>query len=268
MIDPGENMEVVYVDSISASMNEWRRNRFFPLGGSSFQAPLQSASSLVRFGTGLGATHATYERKYLRTNSGVMPLTMTTPTTSYSSGSIYTPSGTASYSGTTYGTQTTTTMMPYSIDRYSHNIIYWAPFVGTPATGVIPSDLSSEDTVRFNRNTGALVDVVVKETPAFYANILPGDLIIQIDETLMSSAQDYADFVSSNRGKEVIILLLRNGETQEVRLRINEEISVAPSDELCCQHPHHLECIVNTASAPPGSCQHSHHLECGVTTTK
>jgi hypothetical protein len=48
----------------------------------------------------------------------------------------------------------------------------------------------------------------------------------------------------------------------------DEEISVAPSDELCCQHPHHLECTVNTASAPPGSCQHSHHLECGVTKTK
>ena len=48
----------------------------------------------------------------------------------------------------------------------------------------------------------------------------------------------------------------------------NEEITVAPSDELCCQHPHHLECIVNSASAPPGSCQHSHHLECGVTNTK
>ena len=39
----------------------------------------------------------------------------------------------------------------------------------------------------------------------------------------------------------------------------------ARSDELCCQHPHHLECIVNTTSASPGSCQHSHHLECGVT---
>ena len=39
-------------------------------------------------------------------------------------------------------------------------------------------------------------------------------------------------------------------------------------DEVCCQHPHHLECIVNTTSASPGDCQHSHHLECGVTTIK
>ena len=216
-------MEVVYVDSNSASMKEWARNRFFILGSSSFTAPLQSESSLVRFGTSLGATHATYERKYLRTNSGAMPFTTSTPTTSYSSGSIYTPSGTASYSGTTYGTQTTTTMIPYSIDRYSHSVIYWAPFAGTPATGVIPIDLSYEDTIRFNRNTGALVDVVAKDTPAFYANILPGDLIIQIDETLIGSAQDYGDYILSNRGKEVSILLLRNGETQEVRLRINEE---------------------------------------------
>jgi len=40
------------------------------------------------------------------------------------------------------------------------------------------------------------------------------------------------------------------------------------SEESCCQHPHHLECIVNTTSASPGDCQHSHHLECGVTTIK
>ncbi|MEE2912320.1 MAG: hypothetical protein VX436_00785 [Planctomycetota bacterium] len=43
-----------------------------------------------------------------------------------------------------------------------------------------------------------------------------------------------------------------------------EEIFVAPSDELCCQHPHHLECIVNTTSAAPGDCDDPHHLECGA----
>jgi hypothetical protein len=32
----------------------------------------------------------------------------------------------------------------------------------------------------------------------------------------------------------------------------------------CCQHPHHLECVVNTASASPGSCQDPHHLECAA----
>jgi hypothetical protein len=42
----------------------------------------------------------------------------------------------------------------------------------------------------------------------------------------------------------------------------------ARPDEVCCQHQHHLECIVNTTSASPGDCQHSHHLECGVTTIK
>jgi len=58
-----------------------------------------------------------------------------------------------------------------------------------------------------------------------------------------------------------------NGVVQTKNVK-DEVISAAPSDELCCQHPHHLECIVNTASAPPGSCQHSHHLECGVTNSK
>ena len=51
-------------------------------------------------------------------------------------------------------------------------------------------------------------------------------------------------------------------------IEISEMNEAAQSDEGCCQHPHHLECIVNTTSSPPGSCQHSHHLECGVTTTE
>ncbi len=38
------------------------------------------------------------------------------------------------------------------------------------------------------------------------------------------------------------------------------------TEQRCCQNPHHVECIVNTTSASPGSCQHAHHLECGVDT--
>ena len=34
-------------------------------------------------------------------------------------------------------------------------------------------------------------------------------------------------------------------------------------DTLCCSHPHHSECIVNTDSmSSPGDCQHPHHLTC------
>jgi hypothetical protein len=33
------------------------------------------------------------------------------------------------------------------------------------------------------------------------------------------------------------------------------------TDESCCQHPHHSECVVNTTSWNV-LCQHRHHLEC------
>ena len=56
--------------------------------------------------------------------------------------------------------------------------------------------------------------------------------------------------------------------SKRIEKDISEMNEAAQSDELCCQHPHHLECIVNTTSSPPGSCQHSHHLECGVITTE
>ena len=46
--------------------------------------------------------------------------------------------------------------------------------------------------------------------------------------------------------------------------RLESLLKEIREDEVCCQHPHHLECVVNTASAPPGSCQDPHHLECAA----
>ena len=215
-------MEVVHVDSIQTAAREWARNRYVPLGSSSFEASMQSESSLIRFGNSLGATHATYDRTYLRTNRGVVPLTLTRPTTSYTTGTIQTASGSATYSETTYGTETTTRMMPYAMDRYRHEVIYWAPLNVTPAAGIWPRDLTSEEAIRFNRNTGAFVDIVVKGTPAFEADVLSGDLLIRIDETPINSSQDYLDYILSNQGREVSVILIRDGKQMTLAFQIHE----------------------------------------------
>ena len=174
----------------------------------------------------MGASHATYDRTYLRTNRGIVPLTLTKPTTTHTTGTIQTSSGTATYSETTYGTETTTRMMPYAIDRYRHEVIYWAPMGLMPATGVWVKDLNSEEAVRFNRNTGALVDVTVKGTPAFEANILSGDLIIGVDDVLINGAEEYRDHVLAHRGRTVSMSIIRNGQEEIVSLRISDADTV------------------------------------------
>ena len=70
--------------------------------------------------------------------------------------------------------------------------------------------------------------------------------------------------------KEVVQIGVDKNGNGEIKVTNSEgeDVSEAPSEESCCQHPHHLECIVNTTSSPLGSCQHSHHLECGITNTK
>jgi hypothetical protein len=66
-----------------------------------------------------------------------------------------------------------------------------------------------------------------------------------------------------NSSFEVVISTSKNPIIEENR----EITSNTPTtlEQNCCQHPHHLTCIVNTTSATSRSCQHSHHLECGVT---
>ena len=79
--------------------------------------------------------------------------------------------------------------------------------------------------------------------------------------------------ISNKDGKIVAVISVDKDQDTGALVLLNakgEVTSITPErpDEGCCQHPHHLECIVNTTSSPPGSCQHSHHLECGVTTIK
>ena len=76
--------------------------------------------------------------------------------------------------------------------------------------------------------------------------------------------------VLNNKFTEVVRIDVDNNGYGEIKVTNSEgeDVSEAPSEESCCQHPHHLECIVNTTSASPGDCQHSHHLEGCVTTIK
>jgi hypothetical protein len=76
--------------------------------------------------------------------------------------------------------------------------------------------------------------------------------------------------VLNNKFTEVVRIDVDNNGYGEIKVTNSEgeDVSEATSEESCCQHPHHLECIVNTTSASPGDCQHSHHLEGCVTTIK
>lgn len=151
-----------------------------------------------------------------------MPLTTPTTTTSYSSSSAtaYGAGGTATLHGnattTTYGTQTT--YVPITTNRYNYGAAY---FIKRKFYfGAIYRDLNNDERNTIQTNSGVYVTIVVNDTPAFYSDILAGDIIVKIDDKPIHGAQGASDILGTKQGQEIILSIYRNGQILEKKVKL------------------------------------------------
>lgn len=87
--------------------------------------------------------------------------------------------------------------------------------------GLFLSDLPAALRSKLARNTGALVEVVRQNSPAAAANILPGDVVIEIADTPIRDGAHAAEVMRSTNPPDgrCTVKLLRNGAPRSVVLR-------------------------------------------------
>ena len=164
-----------------------------------------------------GATIALYSMMYTDTRSGTISVPGQQTTTH--SGSIYGSGGFGSYRGTS----TTTTMnnYNYSVRRYDYIVYYFVPINTKFQFGVQWNDLNNELRLLVQRNTGVFINVVYKNTPAFYANILRGDVIVRVNENNINNVLDMTNIMNQyNSGDTIEIELIRNKQNIIVKVTL------------------------------------------------
>jgi membrane-associated protease RseP (regulator of RpoE activity) len=188
---------------------------YVPVGESSFNAASNAASQnqLFSHANKVGAQIVLVNSKFSHSVSGAMPLTVPNTTTSYSSGTAtaYGSGGSVTAYGsgttTTYGSQTT--MVPYTVQRYDFNAIYFAKtksMIGFFAVG-----LDDETRRRLGTNSGVRVDIVMENTGAFDSEIFPGDIVLKFNDTKVRSVEHYQELISSYAGDSVMFTINRDG---------------------------------------------------------
>lgn len=143
---------------------------------------------------------AIWASEYSHTEQGVRPIftyipgqTYTTTHYGTTTANIYGTGGYAYGYGTYSGTSTTTTpdtldtqYVPYQRRIYNHGASFWRrtkPAVFGAIFSPVPEDLRNT----LQRNTGAYVMLVMLDSPAFKANIMRGDVVIQLADKPVSS---------------------------------------------------------------------------------
>jgi S1-C subfamily serine protease len=188
----------------------------WPIGVSDFVGPSANVNDALKQAKDVGAAIVAITSNYQSTATGAFPLTLPNNTTSYTTGSanIVGSGGfaTGSYNGmtTSYGTQTT--MIPYSVDRYEQVALYFAP-LNRQGAGVMYLPLT--DTQRQQLGTNQAVSVVAVRTgsPAFLADILPGDAVLSIDGRRVYDVDTGKQALLSAVGRPSNIVLIRDGKT-------------------------------------------------------
>lgn len=196
-------------------------------GVSDFVGPAANQSGAVSQAKKVGAAVVLLSSKYQNTVTGAMPLTLPTATTSFSSGTAnaYGSGGfaTGNYSGTTttYGTQTT--YIPYSVDKYDQVALYFVP-LERKGFGVLVNSLTDEQRHDLGTNQAVEIIAVRTESPAFRADILPGDMLVLVGSTPTFDPQAAAHALANTAGTDVDVTLIRGGQ------RITKTVTVPSGD--------------------------------------
>ena len=93
---------------------------------------------------------------------------------------------------TSYSTPTT---RAYTLSKYSYYAYLLSPYTKSEIEqwrlGLKVVDLNNDDRLALKRNTGVIVNVVFKKFPAFYADLMCGDVIIEINGKQIRDTEDF-----------------------------------------------------------------------------
>lgn len=194
------------------------------VGYSSFNGPNKGVRGAIAQAKKVGATIVVVSAEYARTVSGVVPITTPTTSTTYSTGTVSAigssgQSAYGSYNGTatTYGTRTN--YIPYSVDRYDQQAIYFAP-LAREGLGIHVKLLTPEQAQSLGTNKAVMVDAVRTGSPAFLADVFPGDALKAINDLPVYDAPTFRAAVAQHG--QLRLTLIRGGAERTITTTVPE----------------------------------------------
>lgn len=184
----------------------------------------ESEESALKQGRNVGADLVlVLNPQYTGSVTSNMPMTTPTSTTSHTTGSAtaFGPGGTVSAYGnattTTYGSKTT--YIPITVHRSDYGAVY---FVKQKFNlGAYVRDLNDAERQELQTNQGVVVLTIVDDTPAFQADILPGDVIAALDGVTVPNYARFGPMTEERKGKITKITLIRRGQRIEKSVQLN-----------------------------------------------
>lgn len=234
LLSQNEDPKVLNSNDLKKDIYTLRSKNYIAIGSSSFNGGKESIENAVDQAKEIGATVILAKSNYTNTQTTTSTLLLPNNKTTYhngltSSSSAYSngygkkigsSSSNGSYIGTSteYGTQA----VPFTSNqrRYNQSAVFFVKSTIKPRFGLATTDIPQDLKVKIKRNTGSMIDVVLEDTPAFYANLLPGDVIISINGINVKNPTHGIEIMNSTPNGQKIsqFKIIRDQEEKDVTI--------------------------------------------------
>ncbi|MFP3517906.1 PDZ domain-containing protein [Pseudomonas sp. SIMBA_077] len=110
--------------------------------------------------------------------------------------------------------------MPITVNRSNFGAIYFVK--GRLRIGALVRNLNDHERQLLQTNQGVVITTIVDGSPAFNADVLPGDMIISINGEKVSNEEVFARMSSAPRGQPIKLSLIRQGRAIEKSLAVGD----------------------------------------------
>jgi hypothetical protein len=224
--DSGQNgLKIWSTDNFDLAIDDLLQKGYAVIGQSSFNAASDQGSEfqIREQANRVGAHVVLISSRYTNTVTGATPLILPQTTSSQSSAmaTAFGPAGTVNVYGTgtttTQGTQTI--MMPYSVSRSDFLAVFLVKF--KLRLGISFDPLDNADRMRLETNSGVKVTRVIDGSPAFLADIFPGDILLAFENEKIQTVEQFKRLLDNFNGKSALFRIDRSGKKIEKKINFS-----------------------------------------------
>ena len=202
-----ERTHIQTVSDIKQSLREYRSNNYLILGYSAFSGSLGSYYDLLEFAEDLGATVVLkQDPKYMHSTT--------------TGGGVFTNPVTGAISGGAV----------HTYHRYEQNAYFLVKSRRLiKGIGFEYSDLSEKQRSKYKKNTGVIVNLVFKDTPAFYSNLIRNDIILEYNSIKINNSKQLLTAVNKHykTAGTAKVIILRDGVKQKIYVNLSKDIKTS-----------------------------------------
>ena len=232
LLEKYQEPELFGTNNFDRDIRILRSKGYVVIGESSFNGENEDSRNAVAQAKRVGATVVLVSSRYTNTQTTTTLLSLPDNKTTVHSGivsgnTVYNGRnggylGSSSTSGIYQGTSTTlgTKQVPITTQqhRYDQNAVYLVKSNKKWKFGMGVADFNSSQRFELETNTGAIIDFVIEGSPAFYANLIPGDILISVDGKQIINANHASQLMNSvsptKTSSELIVI--RKGKTKSI----------------------------------------------------